>query len=321
MLRPDNLWGKIKNFDQMNGFNFPWHLINPAGRIWHVDSADGNDDNPGLFAGLGEELANGNALLTVAAGLAKMSHYDNLVLSGYFREQVDTPASIYDCTIIGGGNLPRQATEGGVHTGGGAYWDTPASPTAATPLLRVLHQSWKIANIAFQSPTDAPSIRFFRNAADTQDGSHSTVVGCYFAGRKYGVESHGGVARIRLYGNEFLLFDASGDVAVKETTGAGTGTCWGWEIIGNTFHANHTDISGALVGAKILDNDFKLDSLTVTNTVAIDTTGGNRNAISDNRMYSASNASGINARFVVGSADLYMGNEYSDVREYAEPAE
>jgi hypothetical protein len=66
---------------------------------------------------------------------------DTIVFRGNIREELTTPAGVFDVTIIGAGNRPRHADG---HTGdngySGAIWKPPASPTAATPLCIVQAQ-------------------------------------------------------------------------------------------------------------------------------------------------------------------------------------
>src|SRR3990172_13136592 len=61
---------------------------------------------------------------------------DLIYLSGVLLEQATAPQDIFDVTIVGAANRPRQATDGGVPTGGGASWLAPASPVAATQIGR-----------------------------------------------------------------------------------------------------------------------------------------------------------------------------------------
>jgi hypothetical protein len=290
------------------------------GSRWFVDGNRGDDDNNGRSAD--------KPFLTMNAAFSSIQSGDTIYVRGNIREQLTTPAGVFDVKVIGPSPVTRHPD---AHTSNGGYssarWNAPASPTASTPLVKVQQQGWIFKDILFTGDENdgVGCIQLFRDggAGDAErDGSHAQIIGCRFAGGLYGIQDSGGCARVFIYGdNEFQQFSESDNDAIVSVVGAGIGTLWGWKIKGNTFQANHTDIDAALTGAQIVGNHFVLTSLGVTNTVAIDTTGGSRNLIAQNYMYSASNAAGINARFVVGSNDIYSDNYYSDIAEYAEPAE
>jgi len=106
---------------------------------------------------------------------------DLIYLSGVLKEQATTPVGVFDVTILGAANRPRQATNGGVPTGGGASWLSPASPSR-DPLLAVIEQGWTIQNIQMAPPANESCIRFRRRESATiPDGSHGKVLDCYFS--------------------------------------------------------------------------------------------------------------------------------------------
>jgi hypothetical protein len=105
-----------------------------------------------------------------------------IYLSGVLREQAQAPVGVYDVTILGASNQPRQATNGGVPTGGGASWLAPTTVEAGKALLELIEQSWNIINIQFAPPAALDSIRFRRQeTAAIPDASHGMVKGCYFS--------------------------------------------------------------------------------------------------------------------------------------------
>jgi len=107
---------------------------------------------------------------------------DLIYLSGVLKEQAITPVGVFDVTILGAANRPRQATNGGVPTGGGASWLAPASPVATTPLLSIIEQGWTVQNIQFAPVAASDCIKFRRRETATiPDASHGRVIGCYFS--------------------------------------------------------------------------------------------------------------------------------------------
>jgi hypothetical protein len=303
----------------------PLPQYNVWGNHYFVDGNAGNDDGPGT---------RDRPWLTMAEAFTHIRSGDTIHLRGNIREQISTPAGIFGVTIVGPSEVTRHGDSyTGAYTNGGfedsATWRAPTSPTASTPLLTIQQQGWKIKNILFTGDEDdsVSCIRLFRNSAAEgtleRDAGHTVIQGCRFQAGLYGIEDHGGNARCWILDNEFMLFSVSDNRAMVSTTGAGSGTLWGWKILRNTFRANHTDIDMALDNAQIMFNHFVKTALGVSNTVTIDTSGGvsGFNVISKNWMYRASNATGVNAGFVLGTSDSYAGNYWNDVEEYAEPAE
>lgn len=137
------------------------------------------------------------SFLTMADCFNHVRSRDVIILGGVLREQVVAPLDVYDVTIIGAANNPRQATSGGVPTGGGASWLAPTSPTALTPLLELRAAGWKLVNLQFTPTTSSACVRLTRSAVtDTIDASHAAFVGCAFqangATTPIGIEDNGG---------------------------------------------------------------------------------------------------------------------------------
>lgn len=256
---------------------------------------------------------------------------DVIHLRGQVREQLTTPAGLFDVTIIGPSPVTRHPdSHAALETYGGqrsARWNAPASPTASTPLLKIQQQGWRIFNVLFTGDENdsVGCIQLFRDGGSgdsERDASHAWIQGCRFATGLYGIQDSGGCARVRIYGNEFQQFTESDNDAIVNVTGAGIGTMWGWEIIGNRFFANYSDIDISATGPIIRDNDFMYISLGTTNTIAIDLTGAAEESVSRNFMYVASDeGSVVNARFVASTTPAWGPNFYTDVEEYGEPAE
>lgn len=149
---------------------------------------------------------------------------DIVYLSGVLREQFRTPVGVYDVTILGAANQPRQATSGGVPTGGGASWLSPTSVTAGHALLEVIEQGWDIQNIQFAPPAALDCIRFRRmETATIPDGSHGRVRGCYFS--TGGAAGHGvnlgECKRIVVEDCQFEALTGAGGTAIRRSADGG----------------------------------------------------------------------------------------------------
>lgn len=266
--------------------------------------------------------------LTMSKAFSVLESGGVIYLKGRIREQLTTPAGVFDVRVIG---IAPNTRHPDAHTVNGGFsscrWDAPASPTAATPLVKVQQQGWQFQNILFtgSSGDTVDCVQLFRDGGsgdDERDASHASFLGCRFQGGRYGIVDSGGCARVSIKGCEFLLFSNSGDRAITNVTGAGIGTLWGWVIDGNDFLANLTDIDISGAGPKITNNHFHLNGLGVTNTIAIDLTGGSEELVAKNYMYCASDeGSVVNARFVASSTPSWGPNYYTDIEEYGEPAE
>lgn len=296
--------------------------LNIWGDFWYVDGNRGDNNNDGQTPE--------TAFATFTEAFTRINSGDTIFFRGNVREQATTPAGVFDVTIIGPSPVTRHPDE---HTGKDAYggfsscrWNAPASPTASTPLLKIQQQGWRVESVLFTGDENdsVGCIQLFRDGgsgADERDASHAVIRGCRFAGGLYGIQDSGGCARVKIIGNEFQQFDQSDNDAIVTVVGAGIGTLWAWEIAYNLFHANYSDIDAGLTNARIYQNHFVHISLGTTTTVTIDTTGGATCLVTHNYMYRASNVSGVNAGFVIGSGDSYGPNYWSDKEEYAEPAE
>lgn len=245
------------------------------GKSWYVDALSGNTSD-----------TDGNtwqsAFGTMAQAFAKLSSGDRIYFKGKVREQLDTPVNIFDVTIIGIGNRPHHAdaTPAGGNIGQNS-WTPPASPTAATPLLNIRQQGWKLINILFQPPTDAEAVRLYRNggAGDLErDASHATVVGCRFAGGMDGIGSSGQPFNVRLAYN--IFHDQTGFALRQSTTiaDAGIANPLQWEVMYNRFLSTN-NVKMAFEKAWIQYNEFGAggnpNTTVVLNTAAAGNSGNN----------------------------------------------
>lgn len=154
------------------------------GRVWFVDPS---------YGGNGNGKSPSQAFATMAQAFSAVASGDIIYAVGNIREQLVAPVQVFDVTVVGCGNRPRNADstpEGGQYAA--ATWRAPASGgTAAQATLRLLQQGWTITNFLFNMiDTNAAGIEVVRNAgADNaeRDASHATIVGNIFAGAGVGV--------------------------------------------------------------------------------------------------------------------------------------
>lgn len=180
---------------------------------------------------------------------------DVIVLGGVLREQFVAPDNVFDVTLIGAANLPRQATSSGTPTGGGACWLAPTSPVAATPLLELVASGWSIHNISFTPVNASAAIRLTRSASvDLTDASHTEIGDCVFAANggttQIGVEDNGGSSFVHLVRNRF---EGLGGTAIKGLNTAAA-IPQQWLIDGNVFEGNTNAIGMSLTKGIVSNN-------------------------------------------------------------------
>ena len=239
------------------------------GQTYYVDAYDGNDSYNGKTWD--------RPFLTMERAFETLSSGDTISVVGKIREQLITPVQVFDVTIIGGGNRPRHADAEpdptGRHTT--ATWAPPDSPTAATPLVKVLQQGWRFQNLVFVGPTDAASVLLFRDGGSgnaERDASHAEFIGCRFASGATAIEQSGGAGHMGLYNCFITSMTAA---ALKHTGGAGIGYPIRMEAIGNRFASCPTIMTAvAAFDYSFQDNTFMFESAP---TLVFDFTGGARN--------------------------------------------
>lgn len=260
------------------------------GRAWFVDPSQGTG---------GSGRSPKNAFTTMDEAFDHIASGDIIYFVGNISEQLSTPAQVFDVTIVGCGNRPRHADA--TPTGGSyaaATWKTPSSATAATPLLIVRQQGWKLVNILFDGPSDAAAVQIFRDGGsgnDERDGSHLHVLKCKFVAGQNHIEFKGGPSQVRIEDNTF--FGATG-ASLIETVGAGIGTNNYHEIIGNRWKDNATNIDIGMTDGFVLYNV----SGNFTGK-GFDFTGGASNAVHGNYLWGD-----YDAGYVAGTSDDWCGN-------------
>lgn len=278
------------------------------GRAWFVDASSGVDGN-------GESPKTASA--TMDKIFDKLASGDIIYAVGNIREQLVTPVQIFDVTIVGCGNRPRNAD---ATPAGGNWaactWRAPASGgVAAQATVRVLQQGWTFYNILFNMiDANAAGIELVRNAAaddDERDASHASIVGCRFAGAGIGIRS--GVAgsftentfNVLVQGNTFNACTT----AILQTAGFGGNS---WQILDNFFVSNTNDITGPFSNTKILRN-----SMSLAPTASIVLTGGTGNMVHGNYLPGTYAAGTL---YAPGTSDDWNGNAASTGFTAAVPA-
>lgn len=284
-IPPNNYWKAVKDYFNRGGFV---NGLNPTivGRIWYVNGEEsanltlnphqGSDSNSGRSPN--------SPLATITRALALVDSYDVIVISGVFREQCVAPQDVFDVTIVGAANRPRQATDGGVATGGGSSWLAPAVPTATTPLLKLREQGWTLSNFMMAPVASSACVRVSRAEplVTDYDASHATFQNMYFVGGGalgIGIEDVGGCGFVLI---ENCRFQALLDTAIKGIS-TGVAVPQGWIIQNNTFRGNLNDIKMSSNFGLIKENSFFTPGSGATNkvisTTFIGAQGGNNNLL------------------------------------------
>lgn len=275
-----NLWTQVKRFNARGGFQNGL-LPSVVGKIYYVNANTtvsrgpvGSDGNDGL-----SPLS---PFATVDRVFDFLKSYDTIVLDGVIREQVVAPLNVYDVTVIGAANTPRQATSSGSPTGGGACWLPPTSPTAATPLLELRAQGWAIVNVEFTPHTSSAAIRLTRSASvDTTDAGHFQILNCMFGANggsgQIGIEDNGGcgfglIDTCRFQGLTTAIKGLNTAAAVPQM----------WRITNNRFNAN-TNAIGMSLTEGLVDNNFIRQAANDTNfkinLIAVSAQGSNNQVL------------------------------------------
>lgn len=323
--------GYVGNYLYVGGTRLATESV--FGNHWYIaqDAYGGSDTNDGKSFT--------NPFATWAKVFDNISRGDVIHMYGWIASAAageTTPQGTPDVTVIGHGGKARPGRDTDNEElgpkGGAAEWVANSSATA--PNLTVTQQGWRFINIAFDGHASYPIIRLKRNTDGETlitgyNAGHAQFINCSFWGPStYGIQDSTGNPYIDILGCEFQNFSTTGNIAIGvDAASAGPGFPHSWRVIGNRFFSNLTDINMNPVGGmgwEITHNHFKLISntsgSTVTNTVAINMTGGRDNWIALNHMHGASNHNGVNARFVPGTNDMFAENYWSDTAEYAEPA-
>lgn len=269
-----------------------------AAQSYYVDTVNGNDGYSGQNWG--------QAFKTMGAALSAVETGGKVFFRGDVREELTGSNLKFDVTIIGAGSLHHPDLPSASYHPGSSTWRAPASPTTATPLLKVRGRGWKFVNVFFDCPVDAAAVSLERNALATTaefDASHASFVNCRFVDGKYGIEDAGGCYNVTVQECEFKAFTTA---AIANTSTA-VAQPLNWKIVNCLFPANVSDfgnvthIDAPFNSAVIKGNIFG----TVRSTALyIDLTGGNGNIVVENILGGVYDTTD----YVPGTGDIWLQN-------------
>lgn len=286
-------------------FSTPSGTPQAKGRAWFVDPS---------YGGNGDGTSPKQAFSTMAQAFSAVNSGDIIYFVGKITEQLITPVQKFDVSVIGCGNRPRHADA--APAGGNwaaATWAAPATPTASTALVRVLQQGWTFANILFAGSAGCASINLVRNTGsgdDERDASHTTIIGCRFAGvasTDTGIK-FGGTSFTEIVNNTLI----KGNDFQGCATGIGehsAGLQFRMQLKDNVFQSNTNHVTLGGYNALITGNMFGLWT-----TTGVNLTGGTgSNIVSGNYLWG--DYSTASNHYVSGTGDEWGGNWSSDEAE------
>ena len=250
-----NIQASIRSFAARGGF---FNGLNPAvvGRIWYVNANTDESRGP-----VGYDGNDGRSPLTPLATMERafefIDSYDTIVLSGVIREQLTAPLGVFDVTIVGSANQPRQATDSGVPTGGGSSWLPPTTPTALTPLLTLREQGWKLVNFQMAPTTNSACVRL--NTAEdgvNPSAGHAQFLGMYLVGAGVtggiGIEDNGGAGFVTIDNCRFQLLAGTAILGLSTAIAVPLG----WRVSNNLFLQNTNSIAMSSAQGLFINNVF-----------------------------------------------------------------
>jgi hypothetical protein len=234
-----------KRMEQLLAFGVPVSgggLVATMGNQYFVDTVDGYANRNGRDPD--------KPLNEMAAALATVESGDRVYFRGDVREEATGSNLAFDVTIIGVGNRPHHAdVPGAGYHPGASVWRPPASPTAATPLLKVRGRGWRFENILFDAPVDAAAVRLERNALSGTaefDPSHASFVRCQFRSGKYALEDAGGCFNVLVDDCDFYsLSEAGGAAIITTSTAVALPLCWTVRNCRFIENVNHIKVSAS----------------------------------------------------------------------------
>jgi hypothetical protein len=242
----------------------------------YVDTVNGNDG----YDGLSWE----RAFKTMTVALAAQQTSGEIHFVGDIREECVGSNLKFDISIIGHGSLHHPDLPAAGYHPGAACWRPPASPTAATPLLKVRGRGWKFINFMVDAPVDAAAFKLERNALEgiaEYDASHASFIGVRGVDGKYFIDDAGGCYNVTVDGCELKAFTTCAIV----NTSTAVANPLNWKIINNIFPPDTSDFGN------VAHIDSPLNSSIIANNVFgkvrstgvyIDLTGGNNNVVTGN---------------------------------------
>ncbi len=281
------------------------HFNKRGGRVWYVDTINGNDGNLGRTPdNTGVDIP-GEPFKTMARAFVFIDSLDEIRLVGVVKEQIIAPAGVFDITLRGMANRPRQATASGVPTGGGSTWTAPASPTATTSLLALLEQGWQIENIQFKPHTSSACITIQREGSTPEkDSSHTILRRCRFVGgtTANGILFLNGGYNCLIEDNEF---ESLAGTAIL-SSGTAVAIPLNNKILRNRFTGCANAIAISSSDGRIIGNIFRhaVNSTNKINLVSV-TSQGLNNLVLDNYLPDATANVTIAKGYKPGTGDIW----------------
>ncbi len=280
---------------------------------YFVDTVNGLDTNDGKSWA--------TAFKTMAAALTAVATNGRIYFRGDVREELTGSNLKFDVTIIGCGNRPHHPDlpSAGANPGA-ACWRPPASPTTATPLLKVRGRGWRFINIMFDCPVDAAAVKLERNAlsdAAEFDASHAEFIGCRFDSGLIGIENNGGCGFVMVEGCRFMRLTETGGAGIK-CTGTAVAAPLNWDIHDCIFMNNASHILSSMSYSNLYRNQFGR----FTATLSVDLYNqpsagqGEYNIITENYLSGTYNA----ATYPAGSNNEWAGNQNVAGQTTVDPA-
>lgn len=284
-------------------------LFGPQYGISYFVNADGGYTGSDA-AGAGSNQNDGRSprtpFLTMAKALSVAKTGDTIYFWGDVREELTGSNLVFDLTIIGLGRLHHPDSPGTGYRTGGSMWRPPASPTTATPLLKVRGRGWRFINVVFDCPVDAAALYLERNAlsdVSEYDPSHLSVIGCRFVDGKYAIEDAGGCYNVTIRDSEFK----GCTTAAIANTSTSVANPLNWKIRNCLFPSETSGFGNAVHIDSPLNSSYITESIfgTVVSTGKyIDLTGGNNNIVTKNVL----NGLYDTTDYVPGTGDTWYGN-------------
>jgi len=302
-----NVFNFIRNPQMRKGFDsFYGQFGLEPGNTWYV-SEDGRDGNDGK--------TKDTPLLTIAAAFAKVASGDTIYLRGRFTEELTTPASVTDVTIIGASTRPRAGNTAAGPKRGAANWRPKATP--AGPLLTVTCQGWRVVNIMFSGASGFPCISTQRDAgsgAAEKNAGHFSAIDCAFWSGLGGIWDTGGANNVHLYNCDFRNMTGEDAFAIKTVTTAIAIPLW-WVIENCKFQNNKNHISLDSSEGLVKGCTFTNKGHGVTTVIKLNLSGpltqGKDNIVTENFFGGVYQTDGD--AYKSGTNDEWVGNHVRDI--------
>lgn len=259
--------------------------------VWFADSG---------ASGLGSGKSWKDACTTINAAIALMSNRDHLFIRGWFGEDISYTTYASDPWYI--------TIEGEDEAHDMNQW---AGSAGGTPNIELSVPCWTFKNIRFIAP--ATSAIFKLNQPDTTGAFGTTIQNCRFygVGGKYGIQLHGAPYGLRVKGNLFENFTATGATAIYMSSSgfALPRVCY---IEDNRFVGNLSHINMGANDSFFLHNYFQGQGHAIAAAVKkLWISTGNDNVVFGNFLGGTdySNVGGYKA----GTGDSWLGNMAQNV--------